>query len=269
MAALVVFVFDTHIGSTVGLCAKTVELEDQSYPASDGQLWLLEHYEDFKKQVKAAAYGKQVILILGGDLKDGARHHGTFQTWGTDIEQVRAAVQLLLPLANLASDIYGLKDTQCHGGMSGADDAAIVKELGGECRYRWRLDIEGLLFDVAHHSRRDAREWALGGSTLSLLRNTVARCEKYHERKPDFVIRGHGHQFDVLEQYDKATDHTMTAVRCPAWQLATENTRRIDPASLADIGGLLWTRESGLRPILYKGKPDPVTVVPIKPPNDY
>ena len=231
-------------------------------PANELQLWLLERWLIFTDIVlrKSDPY----ILILLGDLVDGARQHGTFQTWGTQQAQNAAAVDLLRPLANRAYKVMGVRGTNCHGGMSGQDDAAIVKELGGETRYRWRIEIEGTdgLWDIAHHARRDTREHTLGNSAMSIVRQTLLRCARTGERKPDYVIRGHAHECDILSHQG------ITAALCPGWKLQDEYTRKLDPASLADIGGLIW--ENGkLTPYLYPPDPDPITRVKAPPQNEY
>lgn len=259
----IVFCGDLHVGSSVAVCPPLVDMgEDGNYAARGVQLWLLERWRDFTREVIALAGGKKIILVLLGDLIDGPRQHGIYQTFGTARVQRDAAVELLRPLANISSAIYGCFGTRCHGGDSGENDGTVVKELGGECRYRWRLDIGGRLWNVAHHARRDSREWTQGNSTLAILRGTALRCDRTGERRPDYIVRGHAHEADVL------THNGMTAALCPSWKLTDEYTRKLDPASLPDIGGLIWQNEK-LTPLLYPPAPDPITVVTAPTPNEY
>jgi hypothetical protein len=222
------------------------------YSATRLQLWLYRRWQMFCRTV---LNGEKFVLVLLGDLVDGARQHGTFQTWGTQAAQNAAAVDLLHPLANAAYVIYGVKGTECHGGAAGQDDAFVIKELGGKPDYRWRLEIDGQLFDVAHHARRDSGETTLGNSCMSILRQTRLRCARTGERPPDYVVRAHGHGYDQL-------DHRgMTAALCPGWKLQDEYTRKLNAASLADVGGLIWD-DGKLTPHLYPPAPDKITVVP-------
>lgn len=240
-----------HAGSTVALSPKQVDMGDDGiYSANAGQRWLLGKWGEFIASVKAQTKGRRLVLVLGGDLVDGARHHGTFQSWGTPQAQVAAAVELLLPLANIASKIYGLRGTPCHAGESGADDAAVIKELGGKAAYRWQLEIDDTLFDVAHHGRRDGRVWTEGNAGLAEIRKA-----RLAGRSPHYIIRHHVHKHDLIAHSG------ITFAACPSWQLQTEHGRRIDPANIDDIGGLIWTKSDGLRPLLYHPKPDPVTKV--------
>ena len=256
----VVFVGDLHVGSSVALCPPQVDMGDDGiHTATDLQLWILDKWRKFTETVLQRR--EKIILVFLGDLVDGARHHGTYQTWGTQQAQNGAAVELLRPLANVAYQIYGTAGTACHSGMSGQDDRAIVKELGGVTEYRWRLDIEGKLFDVAHHARRDTSETTQGNSAMSLIRQCELRCNRTGERRPDYIIRGHAHECDDI------THRGITAALCPGWKLQDEYTRKLNPASLADIGGLIWENEK-IVPYLYPPNPDPVTVVNV-PQMDY
>ena len=255
----VVFFGDAHTGSTVALCPPRVDMgEDGIYAANGVQVWLLEQYKKFIDVVKM--YPAPRVLVLLGDLVDGARQHGTFQTWGTAQSQVSGAIEVVQPLANLCEVTYGVTGTQCHGGMSGSDDAVVIREFGGKqaSRYRWRLRIEGKLFDIAHHAGRDKKETTFGNSAMGLLRQTRLRCDRTGEEKPDYIIRGHAHQADII------THNGMTAALCPGWKLQDEYTRKLDLASLPDVGGLIWEKEAGLVPVTYVPAPDPITEVRLR-----
>jgi hypothetical protein len=257
---LIVFVGDLHVGSTVAVCPPRVDMADDGiYSATELQLWLFQQWLKFVETVKAKR--EKIILVLMGDLIDGARQHGTFQSWGTTQAQINGACELLRPLAGIAKSVYGVRGTTCHSGASGQDDAAVTKELGGECRYRWRIDIGEQLFDIAHHARRDTREHTVGNACMGIIRQTRLRCARTQERVPDYIIRAHAHECDILAHQG------ITAALCPAWKLQDEYTRKLDAASLADIGGLIW-QNGKLSPILYPPDPDPITVVKV-PTADY
>jgi hypothetical protein len=260
---LIVFCGDLHVGSSVAVCPPQVDMGDDGiYSATELQLWLYDKWQKFTAEIVGRR--EKIVLVLMGDLVDGPRHHNTFQSWGTAQAQVCAAVELLRPLANVAGKVYGVKGTTCHGGASGQDDVAVVKELGGETKYRWRLAIDGTdaLWDVAHHARRDTRETTIGNSAMGIIRQAELRCNRTGEQRPDYIIRGHAHEADVL------THNGITCGLCPAWKLQDEYTRKLDAASLADIGGLLW-QNGKLTSLLYPPAPDPITVVKLPTPSEY
>ena len=254
---LVLFIGDIHAGSKTAL-AKKFDLDDGDiYVPSKSQDWLYSCWQDLTKKTKKLAPGYRLILCVGGDTVDN-HHHQSQQVFGTDIDQINLAVSLLLPLATVADRVYGLRGTETHTHQSGQYDVKVVEELGGECEYRHRLDVGGKLLDWAHHISTGRRAHTRGNSLKVLGKDIYITALERGERVPDLVVRHHVHL------YDDVSDHRIgvRAVTCPGWQLQTAFTRRLDPAGLPSVGGLLWyPRINRLDPILYKVADDPIRKV--------
>ena len=254
---LVIFVGDIHAGSKTAL-AKRFDLDDGDiYTPSLSQDWLYVNWQALTKKVKKLSSGYRVILCIGGDTVDN-HHHNSQQVFGTDVDQINLVVSLLLPLATMSDRVYGLRGTEAHTHQSGQYDVKVVEELGGECEYRYRLDVGGKLLDWAHHVNIGRRAHTRGNSLKALGKDIYITALEAGERVPNLVMRHHVHL------YDDISDHRIgvRTVTCPGWQLHTAFTRRIDPAGLPSVGGLLWyPRLSVVDAVIYKVADDPIRKV--------
>jgi hypothetical protein len=231
-ATLVLFLGDLHVGSTSGL-APAAEVR------GDGQRWLLATWQAFTARALAAAKGRALCLMLGGDLIDGL-HHNSRETWGSRKDQRDAAVALLLPLANRASAIYALTGTEAHAGDKGEDDAQVGQELGAKtAAHVWRLTVGGRRLFWSHHGTSVPRDVSNEDNGL------WADARRHYElslrggEKPDLIVHHHNH-FSP----DPVTRHGITAAVCPCWQLSTMYGARIGPERTPHIGALVWEPET-------------------------
>lgn len=261
MPKLVGFVGDTQTGSKTALAKATVLDDGDHYGLSLHQQWLLDCYNDCIAKVKYHAAGHEFHLKLGGDLVDGSQHHGSAQTFGTKEDQERLSAELLMPFANMASRIHGLKGTDAHTGPSGGSDKAVLRMLGvndSDVKYRHRQDYDGALLDWAHHTTMARKPHTRGNSLNALINDIYFQSLEEAEPLPSLIVRHHVHLYDDRSDHRKG----MRAIACPGWQLHTAFTRRLSPHSIADIGVVLWWPDTmRVLPILYKPKEDPIEYV--------
>ncbi len=216
------------------------------YSPSPVQDALLKFWRQMVAQVKTLAKGRDLVLMLGGDLVDGVSHHGSTQTVGDVADQRALAVQLLLPLANVSKMMYALLGTDAHVGHSGTEDVSVARELGAEARYRWRLDCDGKLLDWAHHTSMGRRPWTQEGAPTALANKILSEGRERGEADPALIVRHHAHRY--VRVHVKGTDVFI----CPGWQAQTSFTRKLDPAELLTVGAVLWYPKLGeFRPLLY------------------
>ena len=233
---LVLFVGDLHVGGTTAVAPKAecrnAEMER-----------LLAVWLAFVERAKAAAKGTAFVLALGGDLIDQPRHHNTFQTWGTTREQRNAAIELLQPLANLASDVIALKGTETHAGADGEDDQTVAEALGVKrVPYVWRMVIGGQRVLWSHHGLSVARDpWNAANGMYAMARRLAQRRDP-----PDLAVFHHVHQ---MPRPVTAYGVTVAAVGC--WQSSTAYGFRFRPEQPTDIGPLCWKPGAAPEPWPY------------------
>lgn len=225
------FVGDTHTGSTTALAP-------ESRCDNAAQVWLLERWRENLNKLKTAAKGKDLLLFLGGDLVEG-RHHGSLQVWGNHKEQRDAAVELLMPLVNLAAEVYAVPGTEAHAGDDGEDDRTVAQELGAKTVAQHQIiDVDGYLLSWAHHGITVGKaDWNEDNGMISaarILDDYYARRPAL--RRPSVVISHHAHRMPR-----PVTLRDMTVGVCGCWQLPTPHGYKIAPRSPVTIGTLLWT----------------------------
>lgn len=234
----VVWISDTHVGSTVGLspCHWKID-EDNIHKASKSQLALYKFWTQFWLRRKKD--GRPMIVILGGDLVDGD-HHSTLQLWTNDeLIQVDAAVDLLKPIVNTAKKAYLLRGTTAHVGQSGRFDSLVARELGIPAFYHLRLNVDNVIFDLAHHGPNiGKRTWNLGNSVRNYGRSIVMANMMQGRTPSQVIIRGHVHR--MCHETIRDGNHTTEVLIAPSWQLKSEYAYRVDTENdLSDIGGVV------------------------------
>jgi len=239
MPKLVGIIGDVHAGSKTAASKRMVLDDGDEHVPSLHQEWLLDNFNTLVEQMKREALGHDFVLLLGGDLVDGTQHHGSTQTFGTPQDQINLAVDLLMPLMNIASKAYALRGTDAHVGQSGDLDRAVASKLGipaSNIDFRHLLDFDGALLDWAHHVGAGRRPGTRGNSLKALMSDIYFTCLETKQRVPDLIVRHHVHQYDDVSDHRRG----MRAITCPAWQLHTTHTRRLSPHGIPSTGGVMW-----------------------------
>ena len=225
---LVVFLGDLHVGST---CAPAPKAECRNREMER----LLVLWESFVVRAKAAAKGKALVLMLGGDIVDG-RHHNMSQTWGQYRDQRNGAIALLQPLANIASAVYAVKGTEAHAGGDGEDDQTVAEALGAkQVPYAWRMIVGGKRLFWTHHLTNSVRDISNQDSGMLAAARRQFELHLRGEEKPDLMIGHHTHFCPT-----PISRHGITVALAPCWQTSTAFGYRIGAEKTPDIGVLAW-----------------------------
>lgn len=136
----ILWVGDTHTyPGGVGLVPKYAAYKPE-------QRFLLECWGDVIGRTKKIARTHEVITCAGGDLVDKPNN----------AEAVDLAVDVLMPLVNISSDVFGVWGTPYHVSEDGKEDRSVYGRLGikmprGRDKGHHWLSVAGQLISWAHH----------------------------------------------------------------------------------------------------------------------
>jgi len=246
---VVVPIGDLHVGSSVAICHPDgIVLEDGGrYEPNAAQVWLWQRYNAILDRVRELRKRRvHVVTVFMGEFVDG-RHHETTQLASQAPEiQAAAAIDVFQPLANLSHELFVMRGTEAHSGHGAASDYAIGRELGATrdphtrqaAHYKLRLDVGGVVFDVAHHVGGGGDDVRLYGNAIK--RETAAML--FEQPDINIVLRGHVHRYaDTGETFGLAR----WGMVVPAWQLKTAFTHRVTRRESFTVGTNLIHIEAG------------------------
>ena len=250
---------DVHANSTVSACPpQGVELDDgQRVIPSKVQVWLYEQwcdYWDFVERIVYEVKGK-LICASNGDAMDGTRHHDTPQVMTRDDNGQTYLVQELfnVPRKLKPKKWYVIRGTEVHVGPSGTHEENLARWLRAEpgpdagTRSRWhlRLELHGVLFDLAHHP--GVAGGKLPWTRASAMNRQAALVWNEHvlagERPPDVVIRSHRHVYQDNGPPIPTVGYPMRSIITPPWQLKTAFAHRVAQESISTVGALVFVVE--------------------------
>ncbi|NJO30626.1 MAG: hypothetical protein HC874_26100 [Richelia sp. SL_2_1] len=256
---------DLHINSTVALSLSEVSLDDGGiYHYSKSQRWLAANLSDFRKEIEKLDGEK--ILVLNGDIIDVNKHsQHQLITPNISIAIDHAYTLIKHYLSDIVDKLYIVRGTEAHVGKVAEYEDLVAKKLdsmpdefGNSVHWSLLLDVNGVIFDIAHHGVVGQKAWTRTHPLDSLAANTIIESTKNGSVLPGVIIRSHLHTY--ADTYD---NYPVRVIQTPAWQLATSFSYRIG-AGLADIGGLIFSCEDGKYELikkLYKPEGKKPTVV--------
>lgn len=256
-AVLLAAVGDIHAGSTLALCPEKVVLDDGGeYSPAKHQKWLWENWNDYwrKAEAKREALGAELWAIFNGDLVDGQVKHSTQILSGNPNAQAAVmTAAMAIPLALRPDRILIVRGTEAHVGNSASAEERIADglrrdkrpiisepETGAASWWHWRAEIQGVVVDVTHHGRIGQREHTRQSQAVLYAHDIHLAHTKNGERPPDLAIRSHNHKW--ADSFDACKPRVLGL---GAWQLGTGYVHKVQPDSLADIGGALITIRDG------------------------
>lgn len=258
---------DIHANSSVGLCPpEGVTLDDGGqYLPNELQEWLWRGWAGFWRRVDQVrqALGAELVVILDGDMVEGA-HHGTTQivTGNLEVQHRLAMSCLALPASLHPARWFLVRGTEVHVGHAAQHEEAIGRELGATVdpengRSSWwhlRAEINGTRLDVAHHGRVGQRPWTTGNGAVNQAASIMMESVRTGYPVPHLAIRAHRHRFA-----DSGVTYPVRLVQLPCWQMSTGYGHKVAPDSLPDVGGLIVTCNVGggyqLEPWLHRPEP--------------
>lgn len=187
------------------------------------QEWLGETWQAVVKRTKSEARDKEFVLMLGGDLVDREGRLARL-----------AAIELLQPLANISSGIYGVPGTDYHVGEDGEEDRSVYDQLGAKCKQVQTLAVSEKRLLWAHHGG------ALGVDGYAGLNNTAKKifnlCRENEIKAPDLVVLHHLHKAPKDFGYYRGVKVAV----CPCWQLPNSYAAKRVTFDIPTIGALAW-----------------------------
>lgn len=253
MKKAIITISDTHIGSYFGLCpGDGLRLDNGAMQApSIYQQYLIEcwahFWGDFVPRVTKRC--KNISVVVNGDAIDG-NHHEAVDLVSNVQSQERAVVEIFKPIAKKYR-LFMVRGTEAHGGKSDQNTESIARQLGCEAdetgqhsAYQLWLDVDGVVFQFAHHIGVTS---SAAYETSAPMRELVAglvEAAQWDQRLPDVFVRSHRHRY-VSVPIPREGDRDFTMVITPAWQLRTPHVERIDRMRLPHIGGVVFIVEDG------------------------
>lgn len=251
---------DHHINSTLGLCPRTVNLDDGgTYRSSRIQTQLLHAWEDYIEQI--AKLPKPRVAVFGGDLGEldtKRRSHQIVTANKATIQ--RMIIQIIEPLLDICDGAIFIRGTLAHVGKSSWLEEAIAQDIdisipdvGTQSHYHFRGKVDGYRFDFAHHAQMGGLPWtekhaAIRAGDIMLIRYLV----DMKEQPPNVAVRSHNHRY--ADSGGNFKDHDMFVVCSRCFQGKTEFVHRIGKENtVPHIGGhaFITTKSS----IQYKDYP--------------
>lgn len=254
MKTVIALPTDTHCGSTLGLIRpEPYQLEDGgTYHPNRTQKLIGKKWEQDWRRVGELRQGGRLIIGHAGDAIEGA-HHDMRQVVTTNLAQQKTihieCMEWGLKLAGGADKLYYIAGTYNHAGTA---ESEIGRDLDAEPsipdsrddkhdgRYSWyhlRLDVDGIILDIAHHGPRPgSRVWSTENALMNTIKSKYFSELKNHKPVTRYWITAHLHQ-DVYAPVCNGTKIVTEGFILPAYQAITEYSNRV--AHVASIGMLI------------------------------
>ena len=202
---------DTHCGSKYGLLMPDTVIHEED---ADGNLvpykpkfthtqnLLLKLYQEQIQAVVDLADGLPIVVIHGGDLCQGKKHPSQLMSTRLS-DQVIVGVDVLRAWKNVPNlkAMRMVMGTEAHNEGEGSLELIAVDqlkdELPVEISSHYRLTIDDVIIDIAHHGAGPSSRYWLHSNNLRwyiediVLRDTM----ELGIRPPDVVLRFHHHTF--------------------------------------------------------------------------
>jgi len=268
----IIAVSDLHIGSHSGLSdEKGIALDNGSMQLpSKLQLYTWRcwrhFWDDFVRKELKGIKDKDTTVVFNGDVVDG-NHHQVVDIVPNVMTQERAAIQILRPIANKYRTFI-VRGTEAHGSIGEQSTERIaeainceVDELGNNSVWQLWLDVEGVVFQFAHHIGTTSSAAYETSAPMRELVAALVECSQWGQVLPDVFVRSHRHRY-IPVSIPREGDRDIQLIVTPAWQLRTPHVEKIDRMRLPHIGGVIFIVEDGrcqvIKKIYEMPKPEPI-----------
>ena len=249
MKKSLVVVADLHVGSSTGLCPRSgMALDDGGYyKPSKMQEYLNDCWEHFfGVYVPLVTMGADKrILVINGDAVDGFHHNTVALATNNIMSQERASASLIKDVAVNFDETYFVRGTEAHVQQSAQSDERIAKEVGAipdsngdHARWQLWLDLNGVLFNIAHHLGTTSSAAYESSAPMREMVAGLVESGQWNKQMPDFFIRSHRHRYIEIS-IPSDNDKQITIMVTPAWQLRTPFVEKIDRMRMPHIGGIV------------------------------
>jgi hypothetical protein len=253
----VITVSDLHVGSTMGLCPPIVKVTDRGeYRPNKYQRTLRKYWINFWRVIvpERTQGAKMRVVEINGDAIDGV-HHETVSVFSTSLRaQEEAAIEKLQEIREICpvpiDEFYFVKGTEAHVGKAGDNEERIAKAIGavpnetGEyASYQWWIDVDGCLFQFAHHIGVTSSAAYESSAPMREMIAGLIEAAQWDRKLPHIFVRSHRHRF--IEVPIPTVNGRIRSIITPGWQLRTPNVERIDRMRMPHIGGVIFNVEEG------------------------
>lgn len=233
---LLVVASDIHAGSTVAVLPPRLELaEGLVVEANPLQRFYWKAWQHALGWVHEVANGDPFGLILNGDLIEGD-HHRTDQIIGRNLsDHLKAAEEILRPLAGAASRVFITRGTECHVGDTEAALGQIFQAeknpaTGRRVFDRLTLDIAGIRLVARHHVSTTSRPWLESNGLGMELASEQLQAVRNGEPMPRVLCVAHRHVGGHV------TTNEGLCLATPAWQGLTRHGHKVVGAARCKPG---------------------------------
>lgn len=235
----IVLLSDQHVGSVWAWAPEKDDDRDGRENARWFRNWVRKQWAEFCEWLPSAA-GDNYITVLNGDLIEGVHHGGhelLSKSWAA---QCRWAKEMLAPV--IRGPVYIVKGTECHthddeDEIASAMDAAkfhVVKSTYGVAHDCARIEVNGLMHWIRHHSGVPGRRWTAEGAVANHLADVRIDAMTAGHRPPDVLCVAHGHQFSEAQGQCGGM-----AIRTPSWKGIDRYTHKASRAEVPCVGGVV------------------------------
>lgn len=236
---IVVLYGDTHAGSALALANPATKVTDPNtgeeaqlqINAPQQKLW--QWYTEDIAAISKLAAGDPITLCHLGDPTQGTR-------FAQELASTAVSDHLLIALANLEPwfalgnlrDFFQVAGTGVHE-FNEASASRIVAQLAArqwpavrsKVLYHALLDIDGVIFDLAHHGPGPgSRRWLRGNVLRLYVRSLMQDDISAGHTPPHVVVRGHYHTY--TSEVVTEGGHETRGIILPSWVWLNEHARK-------------------------------------------
>lgn len=247
-------VSDLHCGGITALCPPVYRLAEQGYQRSNpAQQWMWKAWTSYWQSVRQMQLENpdaELVVVVNGDCIEGF-HHASPQVMSIREDDMKnLAVACLKPHTRRAARVYVTRGTDSHVGEGGIWDDAVATDIGAipdkagnaPAWESLRLDLEGVVFEFAHHGKGSGREHTRGSGSRAMAADLASYYwRKFGVRPPNYAIYSHIHQFNDTG----IADFPVRVMTTGCWQTSTRFGSTIRPGRQPEIGGLLFLIDKG------------------------
>lgn len=229
MIRATVHISDLHVGSEHALLQPDF-LTEAAQPIGQTPMskWFWECWHQGWAWVDTILAPREYALIINGDCIEG-NHHRTTEIWHPDVaNHVKAANELLKPIASRAAKTFMVRGTECH---VGGKENSVAYHLGAEVnpthgQPHWdhlKLNVAGVRMSVRHHFPATSRSYLEASQHSIQLGNAVNEAVRAGDVAPSILVGAHRHRTGHF------CDGNRLTVVTGAWQGLTRHGHRVVP----------------------------------------
>ena len=231
-SAFILALSDIHCGHRYGLMNPETVLEakdefrnpyEYKPQLNRIQQYIWKVYTDGIEEVRNLAAGREIIVLVNGDLTTGDKHADELVSdrMADQIIIAKSALSVLMGLPKLKT-MRIVKGTGAHNFGFGSSEILIAdfleegyKKISTMISNHYLLNLAGADIDVAHHGPTPgSRNWLKGNEARYYLRSLMMDELSAARKPPRMVFRGHYHE--MIREDVSVDGYTSTIILTPS-----------------------------------------------------